>query len=199
MAEALGSRGAYSTAGTRASVPTTCHRVGGQNARRRAGRAMPCAGCRVRGSARPWQELRTRRDATASAAGRSDRTLGEIRLTLRLLSQTASDAAGLTRALRFGGSEAARQSLSERVLVSRGRVCSRTERLAGRQGFGLARAERVTRGAARPQNAMTSSQPKPRAQRAMAKVGWEAGIRTPITWSRAPCTGSRRLSFVRFL
>ena len=30
-------------------------------------------------------------------------------------------------------------------------------------------------------------------------IGWEAGIRTPITWSRAPCTGSRRLSCVRFL
>jgi hypothetical protein len=29
-------------------------------------------------------------------------------------------------------------------------------------------------------------------------IGWEAGIRTPITWSREPFTESRLLSSVRF-
>ena len=34
---------------------------------------------------------------------------------------------------------------------------------------------------------------------ARAKAGWEAGIRTPITWSRERCTDSRPVTSVRFL
>lgn len=59
----------------------------------------PVARCRVpdaayAGTRAPWRELRTRRDALRQRQGRSDQTLGEIRLSLRLVSQPASDGEG---------------------------------------------------------------------------------------------------------
>src|SRR5215467_16363702 len=61
---------------------------------------------------------------------------------------------------------------------------ARRSALAGRQGFGTVRGERPVRDATLPDR--RAEQASDRACD-VRELGWEAGIRTPIPWSRATC------------
>ena len=77
-------------------------------------------------------------------------------------------------------------------MIERTRRASRSSRAAASGSWTVPR-EKLERDLPVEVGILSKYSPLRRAD--MADDGWEAGIRTPITWSREPCTGIRVRSF----